>query len=170
MKILKKQNSNECSNIYRHLFSLLKEEDLEWQLNYMFELSEGKDEYFKEYEKTDWFTIFHKSIRQTDFFNDCCFRMVKHPLLTDLEEKEFRFLNKKVREDGYIKKDEKGNFTDEYSRFLDLHKRRERQELKESIDGKLDSILWNMIYIDNNVLYNTFLRVFSEYKLQQDQK
>lgn len=166
---LKKMKNGYIANIYHHIFKLIKPEDLEWNLKYIFELSEGKDDYFKKYGKEEWFAIFHKSIRQTDFIQDC-YQKRKMDLLTDDEQKEFRFLANKCREKDYDKtKDKKGDqlFNDEYNRFLDLSGRKRREIEEVSIGGHLDSILWNMIWVDENELYDAFLSMFSEYKLQK---
>jgi hypothetical protein len=166
-----KRNQSDISNIYQHLFSLIKFEDLEKELKYLFELSEGEDSFFKESAKTDWFGIFHKSIRQTDFFQEC-YRKIKEPQLTDLEEKEFKFLRNKIKGEGYDKTDPTGKFmfNEEYRRYCDLSLLKQSEQYDKSIGGHLDMILWNTIHVDKNELYNTFLRTFSEYKLQQNEK
>jgi len=169
---LKRIKNDSISHIYYHLFSLLKPEDLEWQLKYLFELSEGKDEFFKEYGKEEWFAIFHKSIRQSDFIQEC-YQKRGIELLTDDENKEFRFLCNKCRTKDYDKtknKREDQLFSDEYLRYLDLSGKKRREVEEYSIGGHLDSILWNMIYVDESELYNVFLRMFSEYKLEKTQK
>ena len=169
---LKKMKDSSLTNIYNHLFSLLKPEDLEWNLKYLFELSEGKDDYFKESGKEGWFAIFHKSIRQSDFIQNC-YQKRSIELLTDDEKKEFRFLCSKCRAKDYDKtKDKRADqlFSDEYLRYLDLSGKKSREVEEHSIGGHLDSILWNMIHVDESELYNAFLRVFSEYKLEQTQK
>lgn len=166
---LKKMKNDYVANIYYHIFSLIKPEDLEWNLKYIFELSEGKDDYFKKYGKEEWFAIFHKSIRQTDFIQDC-YQRRKVELMTDDEEKEYRFLCHKVRVKEYDKTKDKRKdqlFNDEYLRYLDLNGKKRREVEEESIGGHLDSILWNMIWVDNNELYDAFLRMFSEWKLQK---
>jgi hypothetical protein len=168
---IKKMKNSYFANIYLHLFGLLDEERLERELEYLFQLSDGKDEFFKKDGKDNWFYIFHKSIRQTDFFQGC-YQKKKVELVTDLERKEWKFLFVKVHEKGYDKAaepKEKGfSFSDEYRRFLHLNDLVRRETEEESIDGHLDSILWNMIHVDGNELYDTFLRMFSEYKLQME--
>jgi hypothetical protein len=131
----------------------------------------GEDSFFKESAKTDWFGIFHKSIRQTDFFQEC-YRKIKEPQLTDLEEKEFKFLRNKIKGEGYDKTDPTGKFmfNEEYRRYCDLSLLKQSEQYDKSIGGHLDMILWNTIHVDKNELYNTFLRTFSEYKLQQNEK
>lgn len=135
---IKKMKNPDIADIYLHLFRMMDEEKLERELEYIFQLSEGKDEFFKKSGKDDWFYIFHKSIRQTDFFQDC-YQKKKVELVTDLERKEFKFLWNKVREKGYDKSaepKEKGySFSNEYRRFLDLNDRIRRETEEESICG-----------------------------------
>ena len=167
---IKKMKNPYVVDIYLHLFRMMDEEKLERELEYLFQLSEGKDEFFKKSGKDDWFYIFHKSIRQTDFFQGC-YQKKKVELVTDLERKEFKFLWNKIHEKGYDKtaepKEEGYSFSNEYRRYLDLHDRIRRETEEESICGHLDMILWNTIQIDNNELYDAFLRMFSEWKLQK---
>lgn len=135
--------------IYKSLFSILSKESLENQLHYLYDLSEGRDSYFKDDGKENWFYIFHKSIRQCDFFNDC-FKKSKFESVTGDEENEFRFLYDKVKTEGYVKEGENSLFNDEYRRYLELHEKRRRQLKEESINGYLDSILWDMIHADDD--------------------
>jgi hypothetical protein len=167
-----KDCKEEFGRIYFHLFSFLEESELQNVLEYVFDLSEGNDGYFKEQGKVEWFAVFHKHIRQTDFFSNRCFyKKEKYDLLTKDEEKEFKFLVNKVKADGYNKKCTDGSnklFNEEYNRYLDLSKMKRRQVLDISINGELDSILWNVICIDNNFLYNTLLVTFEEYKFMKN--
>ena len=164
-----KNRAKETGRIYLHLFSTLAPEKLEKELIYLFNLSEGNDEYFKEVGKEDWFAIFHKSIRQTDFFEEC-FKKSDFELITELEEKEFRFLHKKCSEKGYNKKSENGKlFSDEYRRYLNLWERRRRQTKYDSINGHLDSVLWNIIHLDKGELTKAFKIAFNEYKFELEE-
>lgn len=164
-------SNTEISSIYYSLFSLQESKELDDLLEYYLSLSEGNDDYFKEYGKEEWFAIFHKSIRQTDFFLNCFIRR-KKKLLTPDEEKQFKFINHKVNKKDYKKYDENGVFfTEEYRFYLDLWERRRRETIEDNISGKLDSILWNTIYLDkDNFLYKTFVRTFTEIKLNKDGK
>jgi len=166
-----RNSKSEISNIYYRLFSLKEPDKLDEELEYLLLLSEGKDDYFKEYGKTDWFAIWHKSIRQTDYFEDCYINRRK-PLLTPDEEKQFKFLNHKVKKQGYNKYDEAGKiFNDEYRYYLDLWEKRRRENIQDSICGVLDSVLWNTIHIDKeNILYNIFKRTFDDMNYYKEQK
>ncbi|MBK7362637.1 MAG: hypothetical protein IPJ01_10115 [Micavibrio sp.] len=163
------KKAQETGSIYLHLFSMLAPDKLEEELLYLFNLSEGNDDYFKEDGKENWFFIFHKSIRQTDFFEGC-FKKSNFELITEVEEKEFRFLNNKVQTKAYNKKSENGKlFSDEYSRYLNLWERRRRQNKEDSINGHLDSVLWNVIHLDKGELTKAFKRAFNEYKLELEE-
>ena len=155
-----KEHNSDISSVYLSLFQLLDKDILEYQLIYLKELSEGNNPYFKENGKENWFNIFHKSVRQTDFFSDCYIKR-KYSLLTDDEEKELKFLRNKVREKGYNKKNNDQTFTDEFRYYLDLSNKKNRESIDVDISGSLDSILWNTIHVDEkNVLYITFKIIF----------
>lgn len=159
-----RDNENHIGMVYYQLFSLVNHKELDETIIYLFHLSIGDDEYFKEYGKENWFAIWHKSVRQTNFFSDN-FRKIKMPLLTADETKEFKFLSNKCSEKGYIKEsiDGKHLFNDEYRRYLDLFGKRRRENADESINGNLDSILWNMVHVDKeDILIKTFEYIFIE--------
>jgi len=146
--------------VYYQLFSLLTDEELNRQLEYLYELSSGKDSFFKETGKDNWFAIWHKSIRQCDFFEDCFVERTKE-LITKDEEKEFRYLLNKYKVEKVDNRDSDGKLNDEFRRYLELWEYRRRQKIKDNINGRLDSILWNTIHMDtDNVLYNAFKRTF----------
>lgn len=150
------------ATIYYQLFSCMAKEDLDKDMQWCKSLHDGTDDYFKETSKLDWFAIWHKQIRQTDYFRDC-FKRINAPLLSEEERKEFKFLRHKVYKDGYNKRDEKGFFTEEYQRYLELSTKNKQEFLEDSINGKLDSILWNTIFIDKDkLLFQTLKRVFDE--------
>lgn len=169
MKELRKGTDN-FSPIYFSLFSIKELEDLNDTLEYVFELSEGKDSYFKASGKKDWFYIWHKSVRQGDFFNDC-YKKVNVPLLDKKESSEYKFLKHKVHQAGYNKRGEEDElFTPEYKRYLELWTLKRREDKDESINGHLDSMLWNLVHADGDILYNAFMRTFTEYKLTNKSK
>lgn len=156
-------------SMYDHLFSMLTDKDLEWQLKYLFDLSEGKDSYFKKDGKKSWFYIFHKSIRQCDFFKGC-YQKVKYDLISDAEKKEYLHLFKITSEGGY-KKEGTGKagelFNPQYKRYLELWNKKRRETKEESIGGHIDMLLWNLIHVDKDgVLSMAFKRTFTEYKIQ----
>lgn len=155
-----KEHKSDISNVYLGLFSLLTKDELEYTLNYLNDLKNGDDPYFKEYGKENWFQLFHKSVRQTDFFSDC-FQKRKYSLLTDDEEKELRFLRNKVREKDYNKRGEDQTFNDEYKYYLDLSSKKNRESMDVDISGTLDGILWSTIHVDEkNVLIVVFKTTF----------
>lgn len=148
------------TSMYRHLFSLLTPDAFEWQINHTYEISRGLDDYFVGRDgKENWFYIFHKNIRQTDFFDDC----IKHEsidMLTDEEKKEMKYLRHKyVIEKTEEKRDDKG-FVDGYKRYLSLHERWRRRIHERNIGGHLDMLLWNLIQIDNGLLQKSLEHLF----------
>lgn len=54
---IKKMKNPYVVDIYLHLFRMMDEEKLERELEYLFQLSEGKDEFYKKSGKDDWFYI-----------------------------------------------------------------------------------------------------------------
>ena len=104
--------------IYHQMFTMSIDpvEDLRSTFGYAY------DNYMKETKKNEgeWFYIFHKSIRQVDFY---------------------------------------GNHNTAFSRNAWDSKR------SESIAGKLDSILWNLIHVDEHqFLYKFLAESFEAYK------
>ena len=164
-------NKEYISVIYYQLFSTLNTKDLDADIEWVKSLHDGTDDFFKDSGKNNWFAIWHKQIRQTDYFRNC-YKRNHAPILTDAERKEFKFLRHEVYKDGYKKHDENGFFKEEYKRYLWLHERNRRETLEDSINGKLDSILWNTIWLDKeDILYKIFKRVFDEidyYKTKKD--
>lgn len=148
--------NGEIAIIYFQLFSILSLKTLNNLLKDYKRIYLGKDDYFKETGRTEWFTIFHKSIRQTDFY-DRCYREDQIDVFNKNERQEYRYLQHKVRQQGYDKTDKEGKrlFNDEYRRYLDLYDMKKGEDRQTSISGKLDSILWNVIHLDKkDYLYN----------------
>lgn len=77
--------------IYHHLFSFKTDDDLQKELEYLYTLYKGTDSFFKESSVDEWFAIWHKSIRQTDYFENC-YQEVVAKLVTDDERREFKYL------------------------------------------------------------------------------
>lgn len=153
----------EIATIYCHLFEMFSDEAFEEKMKYLYHLKNGDDGYFKEDGKTQWFAIFHKSIRQTDFFDDI-YRRVKYPILTKDEISELRGLRHDLSI-GKIQKSGTGDlrFTDEYRRLLHLASIQRRECADQSVTGNIDMILWNTINLDkNNVLLNSMIMFFEE--------
>jgi hypothetical protein len=157
LKLLKdniqQPTDGELYAIYYHLFSILPIEKLEVQLQSYKQLADGKDHFFKAEGKKIWYGVFHKAIRQCDFFNDTYVKTTIE-IMTDLEKQELRFLMSKVRTEGYVKDGQEGQmFNDEYRRYLELHEMKRDENKEKSIGGHLDMILWHTIHLDKkNVL------------------
>lgn len=130
---------------------------------YLYTLYKGTDDYFKTSSIDCWFAIWHKSIRQSDYFSNC-YKSNSIKLVSDDERKEFKFLANKCTAKDFSKTEGKADnqlFNETYKRYLHLHDiiRRERKE--DSINGKLDSMLWNLIYVDkDNELREVFIKTF----------
>jgi dsDNA-binding SOS-regulon protein len=151
----------DISIIYFQLFSMLSLEALNIVLNDYKLIQEGKDSHFKEHGKTEWFGAFHKMLRQADLFEDC-YRNERVEMSDD-ERQEYRFLLNKVKEKNYDKsdKEKKSIFNSEYRRYLELSSIKRRETTPVSINGRLDSILWNIIHIDKqNYLMKSLLETF----------
>jgi len=159
--------SEYIGTIFYQLFTLKTDNELQEELEYLYTLYKGTDNYFKSESIDCWFTIWHKSIRQCDYFSDC-FKVNSVNLVTDDERKEFRFLANECRKEGFSKTEGKKDnelFNETYNRYLDLFElvRRERKEERkeDSINGKLDSILWNLIQLDSECkLEKIFIETF----------
>jgi len=154
--------------IYHHLFSLIEPSELETYLQYLKDVATGKDSYYKKSGKKEWFHSFHKSVRQTDFFNGV-FRK-RDESLTENELAEYRFLLNKVSKEEYVKESKVVGqlFNDEYKRFLDLSTRKRSFKTDKNVGGHIDMILWNMIHVDKgNELKEILERVFT-YKLKSN--
>lgn len=179
---------NNIGIIYTHLFSFLTDEELNDNLEYIYAVYKGKDKYFKEHGIENWFGIWHKSVRQTDFFTGIkAFRYVDK--LTDEQREELEEIKKELEslqtKRIYRPKKKEWSDTDHEKHkksydelyvseeYTSLIKRlRPLQAIKNTKEdvrflGKLDSILWNMVHIDNNFLYEVFLRTFSEVDIQE---
>lgn len=154
---------NYFGRVYYHLFSILDPKELEITLAYLKDVWSGKDKNYGEEGKEYWFTLFHKMIRQTDFFQGV-YKRIELELMTKQEISEFWFLNDKVTKKGYDKSGD-GNhlFNDEYRRYLELS-RKKRSQIHEqalALGGHLDMMLWNLIHADTeNVLQNMFIKFF----------
>lgn len=158
-------SNSDLNSVYYHLFSCVDIETLERELEYILELSQGKDSYFKEDGKENWFYIFHKSIRQTDFFDEI-YREKENEFTKD-EKSKLNYLREVVRAEGYVKESkEKGKlFTPEYTEYLALAEKWRTRKNPVSLGGHLDMILWNMIHVDTKeVLLNALKFLFEDFK------
>lgn len=158
---------NSAGVILLTLFGLRGEDNLQEELEYLFNLSRGKDEYFKASGKKDWFFIWHKSIRQVGLFSDI-YTTATVELVTAKERSEWKFLINKFR----IEKAEKRStvkgelFVPDYKRYLELDSKIRREDKERPINGSMDVILWNMIHVGDSgeQLERVFERTFQEYE------
>lgn len=160
-------HGSSVASVFLSLFRILPEERLERDLHYLKTLRDGTDDFFKKDSKDCWFEIWHKSIRQCDYF-DNTYQTVTLELISDEEDKErkhlwHRFNRTKDPEDKHSK--EEGQlFVPDYKKLLDLNEKRRHQEKDYGLNGSLDSILWNMVHVDKEgVLHEMFEDTFVRY-------
>lgn len=157
MNILKEganKMDGELYSVYFHIFMLQSLEELQDVLEQYQELASGKDKHFKSEGKKIWFGVFHKAIRQCDYFKDS-YRHGEIEILTKEQQSELTYLRTIVYKDGYVKEstDPKQLFNDEYRRYLELMDLKRAEKREKSIGGHLDMILWNAIHVDKkNIL------------------
>jgi len=169
-----KKTREELGNIYYHLFAIKGEKDLSEVLEVYYALSKENPE--------NWFASFHKSMRQTDFFQDCTVS-ISNPTITDEERIELQTLSADYHKtDKHLSQFENGllealptpddpTYKERYNSYVDtyrlkfreffpqekINRRRElikklRNKEEHSISGHLDSILWLTIANDQNGL------------------
>lgn len=161
-----KNSDNRIAGIFLSLIGIIPRDKFERDIAHLYDLANGKDEFWGKDSIKDWFAIWHKSIRQTDYYENCYRRDVRDDL-TYKELQEYRRLAAKVREPGYDKhykgKDKAHLFTLEYQRYLKLNEKQRMSRHDEPINGYLDSILYQTIHADrDNVLYNSLKHTFVE--------
>lgn len=172
-----KSRNDDLSSLYHHIFSIPSDQGLEDSLKFMMEVKDGKCDFIN---PDDWFYQFHKSIRQTDFF-DRCQIIVEDPQISEGESIELNNLKNEL--DRFLKDfsiDEKRIIRGNY-RILEKHSPDDFKRLKtlnskklntrtDSISGHLDMILWNTIHIDNDgILMEVLKRTFNEYQFLMDE-
>lgn len=146
----------ELCSLYNHLFSIFGKKELDTVLKMLYINYETNSE--------SWFFDFHKSLRQCDFFTNC-FNHEKETILNTEERKELENLETKVRAGGYVMyEDGSLIFTEEYRKYIYLKELKKREQKPNSIDGHLDMILWNAIYVDTeNILEKIFVATFCDF-------
>lgn len=161
-KNLLESNHSDITSLYRHIFCIMSDERLSETLEYYKTLYQE--------DKENWFYLFHKSIRQSDFFgNDVLsYRIVN--MLTD-EQKTRREELLKIWDNQY-KEFKKKNEDEDYAKYKEFRKLPECVEVstelqklngimktKEEtrISGHLDMILWNTIHLDKDNELQTIL-------------
>lgn len=165
---LKEKSGDYIINMYDHLFSLLTED----------ELNELLEVWFNEYKVNDgWYFLFHKSIRQTDFFNNIHAYRIIDRLTPEQRKRRLELIT--IRKKEYKKYEEEFPYDHdmiEYKKFNNSPERiKSSDELKTlnslmrtedecSIGGHLDMLLWNTIHLDDkDELKNIFERTFKLY-------
>ena len=182
------RSRHEIGSIYWHLFNLFSKEELDGEVERIYKTYKGEDDYYKEEGKESWFYIWHKSVRQVDYFNNVYGYTVVNKLTEDQEKElkglksELDELKKKVifklpknsSEEEYKKNEQSYKTLYDMNEYKVLIKKiRGLNSIKEShedirLGGIMDSILWNTVHIDNkNRLYETFLRTFSELDIEE---
>lgn len=149
-----KKNTSDIASMYYYLFLILPEETLKENLEYW-------ASQYKENEE-DWFYLFHKSIRQTDFFNLSIYRKV-NKLTKEQTNRRNELLNirKKQYEEEFESKNPDGKIEDyrifnqrpdRVETFKELSKLNSVMytEEKFQISGHLDMLLWNTIHLDKD--------------------
>jgi hypothetical protein len=154
--------SDHPSEMYRHIFSCMEAESLELLLRDL--KSQVNDE--------NWFYSFHKSMRQTDFFNEIYVHYTTN-VQTESDLKrldELRQILPFYTEKGVIWKDV---IDSEEAKSLGLEKEvkefrflkgKAKKEERRIISGHLDMLLWNLIHMDSTDFIRKFIERF--FKLQ----
>ena len=144
--------------IYYNIFSILQHTNPEF-------LQEPMENYEKH--PDDWFRLFHKSIRQYDYFNSDFVGLIKRNITE--EELEFRSKLQKLRREF-----RKSN-PDEYKNdelyisygkklFALNYKMNTYIRQEENISGHLDSILYELISNGKDELYQYMNKFFKDNK------
>lgn len=141
---LKSHSGSDISECYRHLFSCMEASNLEETLKYL--RGQMGD--------PDWFYLFHKSMRQTDFFQEA---FVSYVVNQQTEEDLKRIEELKAvlpmyegkMWDGVVKTEEakEMGLENEVKEYHSL-KRKAKVEKRRSIAGNLDMVAWNLIHLD----------------------
>jgi len=162
-----KNDSSEISSVYAPLFRILAPNNINQTLEWVYDIYAGID---TNYHKDDWFFAFHKSIRQTDFFQNC-FTEIKTSTLTEDEYVEYGDLKAKISNAWKALTKEQRMETTVYSWAAENlpTEWKDNQVDRESINGNLDSVLWNLIHVDTKgVLSSVLEKVFKQHKYELD--
>ena len=183
------RESTEIGNLYHQLFSVKSDEELEEDLRLIHEVYQGKNDCYKEVGKTEWFVIWHKSVRQCDYFTNLFGYTIVDKLTdeqrTEMNEvqKEYNALSKKVivklkynhTEEDYAIHEQSYKTLyamDEYKVLTSkLRKLKAIENSKEdiSVAGKFDSMLHTAVYLDvKSELYKLFKRVFNYIETERE--
>lgn len=179
-------------SIYLHLFKLLSDEELEEEILYLYNLYKGDDEYFKDYGKENWFYLWHKSVRQVDYFHNLKGYRIENKLnevqnselkklrneLEDLYEKNvYKLTRERDSEEDYKKHEDSLKSLDSIAEYNEIRKKIstlkkiENTQVDIRLGGVADSILWNTVHLDkDDRLYKVFMRTFNEIDIQKQLK
>ena len=155
--------SDHESEVYRHIFSCMKAESLESMLENLKE-NVGEEE---------WFYSFHKSMRQTDFFDDVYVHYTEN-VQTEGDLKRMGELRQvlpfytdkgKIWADVVNTEEAKNLGLEKEMREFQSLKRKAKEMRSRSISGHMDMILWNMIHSDRTNFLKPFMERF--FKLQE---
>jgi hypothetical protein len=188
LKAFSRENS--LGSIYFNLFIFLSDDELSEQISYLYDLYKGEDSYFKEYGVENWFFLFHKSIRQGDFFSNIKGYRIENKLNESqkLELKSLQSEMSRIRETHVYKLTRERNTEEDLKKHEEsydlLNKLSEYKDLREkvvnlnkiknskvdiSLGGASDSILWNLIHLDKeNGLHKIFLRTFKDIEFEKE--
>ena len=171
--------NEDIGSCYYHIFSkLLTEDELQDMINnlydrYTFIHNLDKLCGVTKTEKDEWFYKFHKSIRQSDFFEN----IKKHYYVNELTEDENKRMNelkamlpqhKKFYEAVDGKEARETGLEVELNEYYSLFNKKRVKKTKD-VSGCIDMILWNLIHIDvNNLLQKVMVSTFKQYNFEQE--
>lgn len=177
--------SIDIAGVYYHLFSMMPQKELQSNLEFIYEcymgtMGDNKDD--RKWYKENWFYSFHKSLRQSDFYQTATVEY-HDPLTTEAEEKERKKLiakydkvRERIPEDRNLKPTEQvalwrnawnADYPEESKRLIELNKKRQNT-VKFTISGHIAMTLWGVIQLDHEAfLMMTMERTFNEYQLRQ---
>lgn len=150
--------------IYINLFEMIDKDYLEQELDHILSIYSGKD---KSLSPGNWFLAFHRKLRKERFFQNVFY----HNKVNALSVKEYgqlKGLEKSLEEKKVPKRDALGNFTAEYSKYMELKAKKDHDIDEMPISQNLDNVLWNVIHLDDeNILYTSLEDTF-DIKSQAD--
>lgn len=154
--------------VYWNLFTLLEMTKPDF-LKYII------DEYKKDNE--DFFRVFHKSMRQCDFFGDDYMVVENRPLTED----EYERRKELIKERKEMRKNFGGETIEEQDKIYDvpeyiksgkelgrLNLKQNRKHIVDSIGGHLDSIFYQTITSDNKGSLYEYMTSFFELELKSE--
>jgi hypothetical protein len=154
---LRSHSGFDIAEVYRHLFTCMEYNSLELLLKNL--KSEMDDEH--------WFYSFHKSMRQTDFYDGVNVTYIVDKL-TDEDRNRIEVLRKVLPMypvSNAVKTEQaiSMGLANEMEEFRALH-RKSKVEEKRSIAGNLDMVLWNLIHADKDNFLKKFIENFFKQK------